>query len=289
MCERRTVGPVQTTGSCETPNGSDDRLPSEPQDPAVTALRVTAVWRHPVKSMQGEALDSAYIDAAGLEGDRVWAVVDATSGLALTGRREPRLLMAQAELGSEGEPDVTLPDGTICHGTGNRTDATLSAWLGRDVGLARADHLPPTGAEAFADATDDSSEVICWTMPAGRFVDLFPILLITTASLRAAARHHPAGQWDVRRFRPNVVVEAPGDHWSEDAWVGAEVSVGPQLRLTPARRASRCTMVTRPQPGLDRDIEVFRTLAAAHGADFGVWATVSTAGAVRVGDAVSVS
>lgn len=254
----------------------------------MTALRVAAIWRHPVKSMQGETLDSAEIQPAGLAGDRVWAVIDAATGLALTGRREPRLLMAQATLGLDGQPDITLPDGTTCRGTGSRTDTVLSDWLGRDVSLARADDLPSTNAEAFADATDDSSQVVSWAMPAGRFVDLYPILVITTASLRAAAGRHPAGRWEIRRFRPNIVVDAPGDDWCEDAWVGAEVSFGSHLRLTPARRASRCTMVTRAQPGIERDVDIFRTLSAAHGADFGVWATISNPGPVRMGDPVSV-
>jgi uncharacterized protein YcbX len=262
---------------------------SEPEHPPVTTLRITAIWRHPVKSMQGEALPSAEIGRAGLDGDRLWAVIDAATGIALTGRREPRLLMAHAALGLDGEPELRLPDGTTCLGTGTKTDAALTAWLGRDVRLARADDLPSTRAEAFADATDDGSQVVSWEMPAGRFVDLFPILLITTASLRAAARRHPAGLWEVRRFRPNLVVEAPGDDWYEDAWVGGEVSIGPALRLTAARRASRCTMVTRPQPGIEKDVDIFRTLAVEHGADFGVWATVSTPGPVQVGDLISVS
>ena len=253
----------------------------------MTALQVTSIWRHPVKSMQGESLDSANIGPSGLDGDRDWTVIDSATGAALTGRREPRLLEAEARLGPDGEPVLTLPDGTSCRRTGPETDETLSHWLQREVSLARAETSPPTSAEAFADATDDSSPVFSWSMPAGRFVDLFPLLIITTASLRAGARTHPTGQWDVRRFRPNIVVEAPGDDWFEDTWVGAEVSIGSELLLTPARRASRCTMVTRPQPGIERDLDIFRTLAAVHGADFGVWANVTNHGNVQIGDSVA--
>ena len=43
-----------------------------------------------------------------------------------------------------------------------------------------------------------------------RFVDAMPLLLMTTASLRAGAALHPAGEWDVRRFRPNVLLDASG-------------------------------------------------------------------------------
>ena len=45
-------------------------------------------------------------------------------------------------------------------------------------------------------------------------------------------------------------------------------------------------MVTRPQPGLDRDLDVFKVLARHHGATFGVWTGVRTPGVVRVGDEV---
>ena len=48
-------------------------------------------------------------------------------------------------------------------------------------------------------------------------------------------------------------------------------------------------MVTRPQPGLDRDLDVFKTLARHHGATFGVWTTVQTPGIVRVGDEVTLT
>jgi hypothetical protein len=46
-------------------------------------------------------------------------------------------------------------------------------------------------------------------------------------------------------------------------------------------------MITRPQPGLDRDLDVFKVLARQHNATFGVWTNVRTAGVVRVGDEVT--
>jgi hypothetical protein len=48
-------------------------------------------------------------------------------------------------------------------------------------------------------------------------------------------------------------------------------------------------MVTRPQPGLDRDLDIFKTLSRHHGATFGVWAAVQTPGVVRVGDQVTLT
>jgi len=48
-------------------------------------------------------------------------------------------------------------------------------------------------------------------------------------------------------------------------------------------------MVARPQPGLDRDLEVFKALARHHGATFGVWTNVRTPGVLRVGDEVTLT
>jgi len=51
-------------------------------------------------------------------------------------------------------------------------------------------------AEYFAEATDDASRAIEWTMPKGRFVDAFPLLLTTTAGLRVGASVYSSGTWE---------------------------------------------------------------------------------------------
>jgi hypothetical protein len=47
-------------------------------------------------------------------------------------------------------------------------------------------------------------------------------------------------------------------------------------------------MVTRPQPDLDRDLDIYKTLARHHDGTLGVWATVQLSGTVQVGDAVEI-
>ena len=250
-------------------------------------MRVTELWRHPVKSMLGERLDVASVTVGGLEGDRVWGVVDEVTGKVLTGRREPRLLEAAARLGERGLPVVTLPDGAEVAAGRAGCDEALTAFLGHPVRLVEAATSPTVQAEAFVDATDDSSDVATWDLPPGRFVDAFPLLVVTTASLRAGAAAHPSGAWDTRRFRPNLVVDADGSEWLEDAWEGRTLEVGDAV-LTGVMRAVRCTMVTRPQPGLERDLEIFKSIARDHGSTFGLWAAVATSGTVRVGDELRV-
>lgn len=249
-------------------------------------MEVVGLWRHPVKSLQGEQLDVSTVEADGVAGDRRWGVRDQRTGRILTARRRPELLTASATYDGS-EPVITLPDGSTVVGPGERTDRQLSDWLGSPVSLVSSSAADPGRAEFFEDATDDTSRAIEWTMPEGRYVDAAPILLLTTASLRAGAGHHPDGAWDARRFRPNILLDVDGEGWVEDAWVGQQVQVG-AVTLTPIQPCARCTMVTRPQPGLDADVEVFRTLARQHGGTFGVWCDVTTGGRVSLGDPATV-
>jgi uncharacterized protein YcbX len=250
-------------------------------------MNVAAIWRYPVKSLQGEQLSNAEFENDGLRGDRCWGIRDERTGRILTARREPQLLGASASLAMSGEPELSLPNRTHCVGVGSTTDGALSAWLGRPVSLVPAATSQAATAEYFADATDDNSPAIEWTMPAGRFVDAMPVLVLTTASLRAGSAAYPGGCWDVRRFRPNVLIEVEGDGWVEDSWCDQTVRVG-EAELVPRQPCVRCTMVTRPQPGLSRDLEIYKSLARDHRGNFGVWATVNTPGFVSVGDPVRV-
>ena len=243
---------------------------------------VAQLWRYPVKSMQGERLPAVKVEADGLDGDRRWGVRDERTGRVLTGRREAGLLEATASLGEGAEPVIRLPDGTGLVGAGDATDSALSDWLGRPVRLVEAT-AHGDRAEYFADPTDDASEAIEWTMPPERFVDAMPLLLMTTASLRAGAALHPAGAWDVRRFRPNLLLDASGDGWLEDEWCGRVVRIG-EVELVPHQPCVRCTMVTRPQPGLNRDLDVYRTLARHHSGNLGVWTAVLNGGTIAEND-----
>ncbi|HET6168071.1 MAG TPA: hypothetical protein VFE07_14665, partial [Marmoricola sp.] len=54
--------------------------------------------------------------------------------------------------------------------------------------------------------------------------------------------------------------------------------------LVPLQACVRCTMVTRRQPGLEEDRDVFRTLARNHGGLFGVWCSVLAPGPIALGD-----
>ena len=99
---------------------------------------------------------------------------------------------------------------------------------------------------------------------------------------------YSGGAWDVRRFRPTVLVEVAGDDFAEDAWIGQTVRVG-EAALMVVAPTVRCVMTTRAQPGgLERDLDIVKAINHDHQSNLGVYAAVTQAGAVRVGDTVEV-
>jgi uncharacterized protein YcbX len=234
--------------------------------------RVTALWRYPVKSMQGEPLETATIGPRGIVGDRGWAVVDTETGLALTGRRAPELLFAYAAL-IDDDLRITLPDGSVA-----ADDGALSDWLGRPVALTRATDTS-TGTFEIGLAEDDDAdrdptiEWYRWEGPVGTFHDSTR----TQVSIIGAGT---VGRWDMRRFRPNVVIEGTG----EDDWVGATLRLGDAV-VDVSKQIDRCVMTTRAQPGgIERDVDVLRTIVRERATNLGIATLVRTPGVVRVGD-----
>lgn len=130
-------------------------------------MELVGVWRYPVKSLQGEPLDGVRVADDGLLGDRQWGIRDQRTGRILTARRRPELLAAAAAY--DGDlPMITLPDGRTAVGPGRSTDDLLSDWLASPVSLVASVGTDAGRAEYFADATDDRSRAIEWTMPVGR-------------------------------------------------------------------------------------------------------------------------
>lgn len=229
-------------------------------------VQVSALWRYPVKSMQGERLESAVVGPRGVEGDRRWAVLDRRTGLTLTARRTPALLMAAACLDG-ARVRVVLPGGDVA-----RDDGDLSEWLGRPVGLEEASPVRRGRYETPIDVEDEAGPWLQWEGPAGTFHDSTRtrVSLITTASMR---------DWDVRRFRPNVVLDGA----SEDDLVGSRMALGTTM-LDVVKHIDRCVVVARPQPGLPRDLEPLRTINREHATFLGVGALVVAPGRLSVGD-----
>jgi uncharacterized protein YcbX len=290
--------------------------------PGTVVGTVTEMWRYPVKSMQGERVEASTVTPRGLVGDRAYALVDVGTGRLASAKR-PRqwggLLHHAASLVDAGaEPPgvvVTLPDGT-CLRAGPGADEALSESLGRPVRLVTA---APQGAaleEIWMEekgeslygpvvATEDDQAVIdvppALGAPPGTLFDFSAVHLVTSSALEAVASALPAGV-DVRRFRPNLVI-GPGalggapPGFPENDWVGRTIRVGDEVTLEGLMLTMRCVMVTLAQPGLEPERAVMRAVAAVNRVEVpglgtypcaGLYARVTRAGTVTVGDEVSV-
>ena len=232
-------------------------------------MRVKELWRYPVKSLQGERLATAMLTADGLDGDRRWAIFDLDTGLGLTARRVPQLLFASATLTRDGHVRIALPDGSIANG-----DDALSDWLGRRVALRSAGRNAGSRYENVVDFEhEDASAWETFAGAAGPFHDSdgARVSLLSTATI---------GEWNPRRFRPNVLLDGAG----EDSLIGFTVAIGEAI-VEIGQQIQRCVMVTRPQPdGIDRDLSVLRAIARERAACLAVGALVTHPGIVRTGD-----
>jgi uncharacterized protein YcbX len=276
---------------------------------------VAALWRYPVKSMRGEALDAVAVTGRGLLGDRAWALLDRVTGKVASAKRPrlwARLLACQAALAAPPAPGagaptvrITLPDGRVVVTGADDTDAVLSAALGRLVALVAT---PPESAEIERYTPDVAGLAAPGTLtanplglaaPPGTFFDYAPLHLLTTATLDRLRALAPGGDFDVRRFRPNLVVAPAGGAagFVEDAWVGRTLLVGDTVRLRAIDPAPRCVVPTLPQAGLPRDPTILRTVAAHHrppvpalgGQELpsaGIYAVVERGGIIRRGDTI---
>jgi uncharacterized protein YcbX len=275
--------------------------------------RVIGIHRYPVKSMRGEEPDRVWVDALGVAGDRAFAVRDVATGLVASAkypRRWAGLLAVSARIADAGHVELTGADGSAGRGDDPDVDRWLTAHLDRAVTLAGAAQQGACYELEWPEVVDLAPDRVIeytrtGTSPDGRPVstlqvspkvpgtyhDVAPVALLTTASLRTAAARHPGGDWQVDRFRPNFVLDVPGDGFAENEWHGRRLRLGDAVLEVEAPTA-RCVMTTLPQTSLPEDRSILRTLARAnrrmvepHGrfACFGAYASVVTPGHVTLG------
>lgn len=130
-------------------------------------------------------------------------------------------------------------------------------------------------------------EVLEFTSPPGTYFDAFPIHVLTTASLEAMSGFNPTAVWDVRRFRPNFLIETENgfEGLIEAGWNGRILRVG-SVELKCEIPCARCGMTSHGHSGLPKDPSVLRSIVKDANQNLGIYASIVQSGAVSIGDPV---
>lgn len=275
---------------------------------------ISEIWRYPVKGMAGESLSVAQLGAQGLIGDRIWAVRDSAREEIQSCKFRPELLLCAARVHARAvdQVDILFPDGSVLEGASAEARARVSQLIGHASTL---EPLRPSADLAFyrrhrrdahtwlaelkatftreADEalpgflTDVPAAVAEFVVLPGTFFLVTPFHLLTTATLAWLQALNPRSDWDVRRFRPNLVIDT-GQGASgliEQDWIGRQLVIGSAVLDCPGT-TPRCGAITRAQRALPVDPAALRTVVKHADQNVGIYGSPRQAGELRVGDAV---
>src|SRR5262245_2399200 len=233
--------------------------------------KISTIFRYPVKSMAGELLEVARLGWHGLDGDRRFAfrrLTDKSAFPWLTASKLPELLLYKP-FGLDSSTverlptHVRTPDGKQYQLQSIELREEISNRHGSDVELMNLKH--------------------------GIF-DEAPISVISLNTGRGIERES-CRDLDLRRFRPNVVIETNGAApFEEDGWVGRTLIFGEGNRgaaVGVTMRDERCVMVNLDPDTAARDSNVMRTVVRLNENYAGVYGTVVRAGELGVGQIVT--
>lgn len=261
---------------------------------------VVSLWRYPVKSMMGEELNASDVTERGLLGDRAYALVDPSTRKVVSAKNprkwgrmfEFRATFIETPRPGEKIPPVrvTLPDGAMVRSDEPETEHMISKVLDHEVKLVTPELENPSLEEYWPDIEGlaHREKVTDEPMPPRTFFDLAVIHILTTATLDHLRELYPEGRFEVRRFRPNIVVEpANGEKdFVENTWMKRTLIIGDEVHLRVTGPCPRCVMTTLPQGDLPRDLGILRTAARHNQVNVGVYASILQGGRIRRGDPV---
>ncbi|EJM78701.1 MULTISPECIES: MOSC domain-containing protein [unclassified Pseudomonas] len=221
-------------------------------------LRLSALYRYPLKSGKGEILQQVSLDKLGLDGDRRWMLVDEASGRFLTQRAVAQMSQLSALWNAQGgltlsapghtPIDIALPANdaelrgvTIWRDTLRVPDAgdEAGAWVSRFIGKpTRLVQVPVDRARTTQAGYGKDDDQVA-------FADGFPLLLIGQASLEDLSQK-VGRSLEMLRFRPNLVIEG-SEAYAEDGW--KRIRIG-DVEFRVVKPCSRCILTTiDPQTG----------------------------------------
>jgi uncharacterized protein YcbX len=222
--------------------------------------------RHPVKSMQGEALPSAALTLQGFIEDRRYAFVQANSRSSfpwLTARELPELLYYRTSVEKAGTQEVTVT-----------------------VTTPQGENWPIESADLRQMLEAKSGRPLFLLRDYRGLYDVAPVSLISEQTVARIAEECGTmeNSW---RFRPNLLVDLnDGGPFGEQQWVGRTLRIGSAARIAITEVDRRCAMITLDPATGKSTPEILKCVVQKHGQSAGIYATVLTPGEVRPGDPI---
>ena len=239
--------------------------------------RVSELWWYPVKSFLGQRRDSLRVTPLGIPGDRGIGLADVSTGRVLSAKHTHELISARTE-GNE----MVLPDGRRISPDDSDAAGILSSWLQKEIRIVRA-----PGGDARPEIED--AEKDSFRGEPGGLHDDSPIHIVTTSTLAYLRSLYPDGDYDARRFRPNIVIDT-GDSEGpvEQAWIGHGLLIG-AAEFDVTKACHRCVITTLAQSELPHDPGILRTINQQAERETGVYVRARTDGEIAVGHEVTLT
>jgi hypothetical protein len=268
---------------------------------------ISSIWRYPVKSMAGENLQAVFVSEKGIVGDRAYAFVNEESNRTAVVRKwaenflnyHPRFVSEPDAYSQTPAVSIEAPSGETLSTDILELEERMSTIFNRKLKLMAV--APPgllieVPAGTLGGALSEVTELpLGGGATPGAFVDYGSLHLIATSTLDHLQNLYPQGRFDVRRFRPNIVVRSDSPAFKENSWVGKTIAIGNELILRVTIPCPRCISVTLAQDDLPRDPRILRAIAEQNMCDLGdfgnlpcagVYADVVRPGQIQCGDAL---
>ena len=246
--------------------------------------KIESVWRYPVKSMRGEAMDKVFVGYSGLIGDRVYAIhsdARATRFPWFTARNYAPLIQHKARFLQASA--TTAPANPEASHPNLPEDENFAVEIETPEGI-----LMPLDDLFVASLPPQTDETLSLRYSPRNFVDVTPISLISHQTVDQLSEEI-GSPLKPERFRANFNVDwTDQSGFFEDSLVGKRLRIGEQVELALTDRDPRCKMITLDPSTAQALPELLKHVLAEHSGCVGVYGSVVREGFVQPGDPIEV-